>query len=163
MTTQGSDNWAVIQMFEYLARPPDGNFGVAPEDFEPWLAESWTISDDAKTWVFTLRQGVQFHKGYGEMTSEDVARSFIRARDDSVGSANYANIADVIESGQIRGHDPRSRTRTRCSSARPSRARHVMVVSKKAEEELGEKLRDRGRSAPGPTRSTASTAKAACT
>ena len=47
MTTQGSDNWAVIQMFEYLAQPPDGAFGVAPEDFTPGLAESWTVSDDA--------------------------------------------------------------------------------------------------------------------
>ena len=47
-TTQGADNWAVIQMFEYLAQPPDGNFGVTPEDFEPWLAESWTTSDDAR-------------------------------------------------------------------------------------------------------------------
>ena len=28
---------------------------------------------DAKTWIVKLRQGVQFHKGYGEMTAEDVA------------------------------------------------------------------------------------------
>ncbi|HEU0022466.1 MAG TPA: ABC transporter substrate-binding protein [Dehalococcoidia bacterium] len=36
------------------------------------LAESWSISDDFLTWTFKLNQGVQFHKGYGEMTSEDV-------------------------------------------------------------------------------------------
>lgn len=139
MTTQGSDNWAVIQMFEYLARPPDGNFGVAPEDFEPWLAESWTISDDAKTWVFTLRRGVQFHGGYGEMTAADVARSFVRARDISVGTANYVNIAEVIESGpyevtiQLHNPDPMFLGST-------VSARHVMVISKKAEEELGDRF-----------------------
>jgi peptide/nickel transport system substrate-binding protein len=139
MTTQGSDNWAVIQMFEYLAQPPDGNFGVAPEDFTPGLAESWTTSDDAKTWVFTLRQGVQFHHGYGEMTSEDVARSFVRARDISVGSANYTNIADIIESGKyevtivLKNPDPMFLGSTVA-------ARHVMVISKKAEAELGDRF-----------------------
>ncbi|MFQ6029535.1 MAG: ABC transporter substrate-binding protein, partial [Dehalococcoidia bacterium] len=39
------------------------------------LAESWTISDDFKTWTFNLTRGVQFHKGYGEMTAEDVVYS----------------------------------------------------------------------------------------
>ena len=101
-TTQGADNWAAIQMFEYLVLPPDGNFGVKPDDFQPWLAESWTTSDDATTWVFTLRQGVQFHKGYGEMTADDVARSFIRARDEGVSKANYANITDVRPAANTR-------------------------------------------------------------
>ena len=39
------------------------------------LAESWEISDDFLTWTFKLNKGVQFHKGYGEMTSEDVVWS----------------------------------------------------------------------------------------
>ena len=39
------------------------------------LAESWEISDDFLTWTFKLNQGVQFHKGYGEMTAEDVVWS----------------------------------------------------------------------------------------
>jgi peptide/nickel transport system substrate-binding protein len=138
-TTQGSDNWAVIQMFEYLVQPPDGNFGIAPEDFQPWLAESWTTSDDAKTWVFTLRQGVQFHKGYGEMTADDVTRSFLRARDEGVSKANYTNLADVTSSGKyevtitLTNPDPMFLSSTVTS-------RNVMVVSAKAEAELGEKF-----------------------
>jgi peptide/nickel transport system substrate-binding protein len=36
------------------------------------LAKSWEISEDFLTWTFVLNEGVQFHKGYGEMTSEDV-------------------------------------------------------------------------------------------
>ena len=42
----------------------------------PLLAESWSISDDFATWTFNIRKGVQFHKGYGEMTAEDVAWSY---------------------------------------------------------------------------------------
>ena len=36
------------------------------------LAESWEVSEDYLTWTFRLNKGVMFHKGYGEMTSEDV-------------------------------------------------------------------------------------------
>lgn len=39
------------------------------------LAESWEISDDFLTWTFKLNPGIQFHKGYGEMTAEDVVWS----------------------------------------------------------------------------------------
>jgi peptide/nickel transport system substrate-binding protein len=42
----------------------------------PLLAESWDISDDFQTWTFNIRQGVQLHKGYGEMTAEDVLYSY---------------------------------------------------------------------------------------
>jgi peptide/nickel transport system substrate-binding protein len=45
---------------------------------EPDLAESWTVSDDGTVWTFTLRKGVQFHKGFGELTAEDVRFSFER-------------------------------------------------------------------------------------
>ena len=39
------------------------------------LAESWSISEDFLTWTFNLKKGVQLHKGYGEMTAEDVVYS----------------------------------------------------------------------------------------
>jgi peptide/nickel transport system substrate-binding protein len=40
--------------------------------YDPGLAESWTVSADQKSVTFTLRQGVQFHGDWGELTSEDV-------------------------------------------------------------------------------------------
>jgi len=48
----------------------------ADRKLTPMLAKAWNISADFKTWTFELEQGVQLHKGYGEMTSEDVVWSY---------------------------------------------------------------------------------------
>ena len=47
----------------------------------PGLATKWEMSKDGKTWAFWIRQGVQFHEGYGELTSEDVKYSLERLID----------------------------------------------------------------------------------
>jgi len=41
----------------------------------PWLAEAWT-QPDPLTWRVKLREGVKWHRGYGEMTAADVAYNF---------------------------------------------------------------------------------------
>ena len=41
-------------------------------EFRPKLIDRWTVSPDGLVWTFDLAQGVEFHKGYGEMTAEDV-------------------------------------------------------------------------------------------
>ena len=41
----------------------------------PMLAKSWEASEDGTTWTFQLMEGVKFHKGYGEMTAENVILS----------------------------------------------------------------------------------------
>lgn len=46
-------------------------FNYQTGELAPYLATKWARTD-AKTWVFQLREGVQFHKGYGEFTAEDV-------------------------------------------------------------------------------------------
>ena len=95
---QGVDNWAITHVFDFLARAPLGRFAKSPSEFTPELAESWTISPDARTWTFHLRKGVQFHKGYGELTSEDVKFTFDRVRDPKQGSGAasvYTNVDRV--------------------------------------------------------------------
>ncbi len=43
---------------------------------EPMLALDFALDPSLEFGTFTLRQGVQFHNGWGEMTAEDVAFSF---------------------------------------------------------------------------------------
>ncbi len=64
----------------------------------PILAEGVEVSDDGKTYVFTLRQGVLFHNGK-EMTSEDVKASMERYR--RVGAT--ANKLDPVRDIEITG------------------------------------------------------------
>jgi len=41
----------------------------------PWLAESWELAEDGKTWTFSLRQDVAWHDGQ-PLTADDVAFSY---------------------------------------------------------------------------------------
>ena len=94
----GGDNWTIYQVFNTLVRAPDGRFATKPEEFEPSLAESWESSADAKTWTYKLREGVQFHKGYGEMTSDDVMFTFDRQLDPELvtgGKVQFSNIESI--------------------------------------------------------------------
>jgi len=51
--------------------------------YKPGLAESWSVSSDAKTWVFNLRPGISFHNGE-KLVAEDVCATFNRFRDPSM-------------------------------------------------------------------------------
>jgi len=60
------------------------------------LAESMEASDDAKTWRFKLRKGVEFHNGK-TLTPEDVIASINRHRGEDTASAIKSLIAPVKE------------------------------------------------------------------
>lgn len=99
---QGVDNWAIIAIYDKLVDLPRWHFPETLDDLVPRLATSWSSSEDATTWTFQLREGVQFHRGYGEMTSEDVKFTFDRATDaPRVGGvrAKFMNIASVETDG----------------------------------------------------------------
>jgi len=95
---QGADEWAIIHIFDTLVEVPLGRFPQAPDEVQPSLAESWSANEDSTIWTFKLRPGVKFQKGYGEMTSADVAFSFNRLLNpDELGvrTALWQNLASV--------------------------------------------------------------------
>src|SRR5262249_60138579 len=56
-------------LHDALVKPMPSNLNA------PSLAESWTMSNDGRTWEFVLRKGVRFHNGE-PVTAEDVKVSF---------------------------------------------------------------------------------------
>ncbi|MDR1060739.1 MAG: ABC transporter substrate-binding protein [Clostridiales bacterium] len=107
-----SRSWEDAASWDPAALSGNDTIALLPQIFEtllhldidggssPMLAESWEAADDGLSYTFHLRKGVQFHKGYGEMTSEDVKFSFERHRDPDVASIhvetlNLANIAAI--------------------------------------------------------------------
>jgi peptide/nickel transport system substrate-binding protein len=63
---------------------------------KPDLAESWTASEDQKTWTFKLRKGVKFHDGR-EFDSEDAKVTIARVMDKTTGSTARVNF-DIVDS-----------------------------------------------------------------
>jgi peptide/nickel transport system substrate-binding protein len=61
-------------MYDFLVYPEAGTGKILPG-----LATKWEMSADGKTWTFWLREGVQFHKGWGELTGEDVVYTVKRS------------------------------------------------------------------------------------
>ncbi|MPV85614.1 ABC transporter substrate-binding protein [Cardiobacteriales bacterium ML27] len=75
--TAVNDFRILVNAYDGLVRYKDGTLSV-----EPALAESWTISDDGKTYTFTLREGVTFHDG-SEFNAEAVKFNFDRMLDEN--------------------------------------------------------------------------------
>jgi peptide/nickel transport system substrate-binding protein len=78
---QGVDCWAIIAIYDKLVDLPRWRFPATQDELVPRLATAWSGSEDAKTWTLELRQGVKFHKDYGDFTAEDVKFTFERAID----------------------------------------------------------------------------------
>jgi len=85
----------IDSLFNALVRfkPED----ITPEKIEPDLAEKWERSKNGLVWTFYLRKGVKFHKGYGELTAEDVKFSLEKAANKTTSSfaADYAALDRV--------------------------------------------------------------------
>lgn len=84
-----SNIWAVNQLFNGLVQLDD-SLNILPD-----IAKKWTISDDGKTYVFTLRNDVFFHKNQcfrtenntRKVTAYDFLYSFNRLKDDKLASS----------------------------------------------------------------------------
>ena len=86
-TTIGDEYVYVHLVFNGLSRI-DPDMTVKPD-----LAESWTASDDLKTWTFKLRQGVKFHHGR-VLDADDVVATMKRILDPATGSRARTSLVD---------------------------------------------------------------------
>lgn len=71
----------------------------------PDLAESYTVSEDGLTYSIKLRQGIQFHDGWGELTAEDAVYSFGLIADPANESSGNFYFADPSEGGYIKSYE----------------------------------------------------------
>lgn len=69
------------QLYDALVKY-EGN----PSQIKPWLAESWTTSDDGLTWTFNLAKNAKFHDG-SPVTADAIVYSFKRTMEINEGPA----------------------------------------------------------------------------
>jgi peptide/nickel transport system substrate-binding protein len=68
--------------------------------FEPWLATSWEISEDKKSYTFKLREDVTFHDGT-PFNAEAVKFNFDRIKDPATKASNSLNEIGPYESTEV--------------------------------------------------------------
>jgi len=109
LTSNGSTMYVLGQIYDGLVAVKSG-----ASEIEPALAESWTVSDDGRTYTFKLRQNVQWQSNdvftpTRPMNADDVVFTFARMMDDAnpyaqVNGGNFitfnAKLADALESVQ---------------------------------------------------------------
>jgi peptide/nickel transport system substrate-binding protein len=93
-TTIGDEYVYVHLVFNGLSRI-DPDMTVKPD-----LAESWSASEDLKTWTFKLRQGVKFHHGR-VMDAEDVVATMKRILDPATGSRARTSLSMVSDVSMV--------------------------------------------------------------
>ena len=82
LTSPGSESnrfWAAAQTWHALDPSLEGLVAQDPVTGDytgDGLAVSWEHSPDFTEWTFKLREGVQFHFGYGEFTAADIVHSY---------------------------------------------------------------------------------------
>ncbi len=131
-----TDKQTSTNLFEGLVR-----YHLGTVHIEPALAEKWTVTSDGKAWTFSLRRGVKFHKGYGEMTARDVKFSLERILDPAVKSP-YATLVKSLERVEVvDDHTVRIALRDPDPAFLDKLANtYTSVVSERAVRERGEKF-----------------------
>ncbi len=136
----GQDQALFGYIFNGLTRFPPGS--MDPDDIELDLAQSYEASEDGLTWTFVLRDGVQFHHGYGELAAADVVYSLNRARNPE--TSGFAANLDAIET--VEALDDKT-VRITLAAPVPTLLGKLadpsggLIVSQKAAEELGDDIK----------------------
>src|SRR5262249_23821838 len=93
----------------------------AAGEVQPFLATSWEASPDARTYTFTLRDGVHFHNGRA-MTADDVVWALERIKDPNTVAQRGNDLRDL----SFAATDPRT---VRVTSAQPNAAVPALMAS----------------------------------
>ena len=80
------------ELVSRLTQAPLVRLNRVTREPEPWLAESWQIAPDGKTWTLQLRRGVTFSDG-APFTSADVLFSFQAIYDAKNGSPLASSVS----------------------------------------------------------------------
>jgi len=134
---QYTSDWFVYpSLFNWLVRWKPGTAGSL---LEPDLAESWTVSPDGLTYTFVLRKGVQFQRGFGELTADDVVTSFQRQMTDPTMSF-HEDLGDLAQVQAVDRYTVRLRLKTPNAAFLPAVVayRPGVIVSRRAVEQLGD-------------------------
>lgn len=89
------DEFPMRQIYNVLVGPKDGTANLKFDELQGELAEKWEMAPDACSFTFHLRHGVQWQKGFGEFTADDVAFTVARMQDPKTGTAYGANFRDI--------------------------------------------------------------------
>jgi oligopeptide transport system substrate-binding protein len=90
LTSETTSGEYIMQLFSGLVRSGDNLEPVAD------IAKSWQISDDGRTYTFSLRHDVKFHDGR-QVKAEDFKYSWERACDPATGSLTAATyLGDIV-------------------------------------------------------------------
>ena len=142
IVSQNADANASRQIFDALIDPPNGTFDLKPDQVVDHAAENWEVSKDGRSYTIKLREGMLFHKGYGEVTAEDAKFTFDRLG--PKGNSSYRSLyEDMDEVAQL------DKYHFRITLKRPDPqfyaeamlSRGAGIVSKKAVEKLGDDFR----------------------
>jgi len=98
--TDESAHHAVINLYDPLLYPKVAEGSMEPG---PHVAESWRVTDGAKTYTFQLKKGIKFHDGK-ELTADDVVFSLQRMLALKKGFAWLWN--GVLTAEQVRAAGP---------------------------------------------------------
>ena len=127
--------------------------------YKPWLAESWQMAPDGRSWRIKLQKGVQFHHGYGEFTAKDVVHNHALWCDDKypgrkdIPSSGYRpGICQVERVEVINDYEIVMRCKVVCADLDfyYSEASNVMMFSKKQWDDEGEMAYETKPAGTGP-------------
>ena len=115
--------------------------------YKPWLAESWQLAADGRSWHVKLQKGVPFHHGYGEFTAKDVVHTHALwcdesypGRKDPPSSGYREGICAVQRIEVVNDHEIVMRCKVPCLDMPfySSSAANVMIFSKAQWDKEGE-------------------------